>query len=630
MPPRISETEAVALVAASPLLDLAWYAAQVGRTFGSRAEAAEHWVRHRPEDATPHPLFEPAWLYPRARWAKHAPDPLSFWLADPAERERSPHPLVDLTETGPLEEWLRGDSAPELVAQLMPEPHERDTSPQVSVVVTVQDLPRAVQWARHLARTPGVGAQLVTDDPAATRILTAVAATLPTVRVVAAPGTDPHVEVVVHVGPDVRPPRWPWVEDLVTALDADGVGAAVPLLLRPDFTVAGPVLVGHPVADVERAAHLPLPDAIDAPVRAARTDRGPAVTVLVPSARLITTRDTPDAADPSDPSDPAGTDWLAAAGFEAPGRPLRVRDRQRALRWSIDIAAPAAPRGRRWGDWHFARSLADALERQGQWVAIDHPETRGRASRDLDDVTLVLRGLERVTPPAHTATLLWVISHPDLVTPDELAAYDAAYAASATWAARHGIDALPQCTDATRFHPDVPRPGQTSDGPRALFVGNSRGELRASVAAAQRTGLDLTVIGQGWPDDVPVAADHVANADLPSLYASAGIVLNDHWKDMRAEGFVSNRVFDVLATGARLLSDDVAGLADTLAEAGDAVRVWRTDDDFRRLTTGDPDEHWPDAAARRRTAERVVAEHSFDARAATLLARAVALVDSRP
>ncbi|MDN4161017.1 glycosyltransferase family protein [Nocardioides abyssi] len=623
MPPRTSETEAIALVAASPLLDVGWYAAQADRAFASRAEAAEHWVRHRPEGATPHPLFEPAWLYPRGRWAKHAPDPLSFWLADPAERQRAPHPLVDLDATGPLEDWLRAHDP----AELLVPPQERDTSASVSVVVAVDHLARAVQWARHLARTPDVSTQLVTADPATTRILGTVVAGLPTVRVVADPEPAP---VVVQVRPEVRPPRWPWVGDLVTALDADSVGAAAPLLLRPDFTVAGPVLVGHPVADVERAAHLPLPDAADPPVRATRDRTGttPATTTsttrLVTTSRLVITEDLPETADEA---------WWRAAGFAAPGRPLRIReglaDGQRALRWSIDIAAPAAPRGQRWGDWHFARSLAAALERQGQWVAIDHPETRTRRTRDLDDVTLVLRGLERVEPPAHTANLLWVISHPDLVTPDELAQYDAAYAASATWAARHGTDVLPQCTDATRFRPDLTgwRP---AEGPRALFVGNSRGELRASVAAAQRTSLDLTVIGQGWPDDVPVLADHVANEELPALYASAGIVLNDHWADMRAEGFVSNRVLDVLATGGRLLSDDVAGLADVLGDAAGAVRVWRTDEEFRALTTGDPDEHWPDAAARRRTAERVVAEHSFDARAATLLARALALVDSRP
>jgi hypothetical protein len=68
------------------------------------------------------------------------------------------------------------------------------------------------------------------------------------------------------------------------------------------------------------------------------------------------------------------------------------------LRWAIDIAAPAASRGDRWGDTYFARSLADALERRGQHVAIDRRDARERDSRDHDDVLLVLRGLDRVQP----------------------------------------------------------------------------------------------------------------------------------------------------------------------------------------------------------------------------------------
>ena len=33
------------------------------------------------------------------------------------------------------------------------------------------------------------------------------------------------------------------------------------------------------------------------------------------------------------------------------------------------------------------------------------------------------------------------------------------------------------------------------------------------------------------------------------------MVLNDHWEDMRAEGFLSNRLFDAVASGARVVTD---------------------------------------------------------------------------
>ena len=119
---------------------------------------------------------------------------------------------------------------------------------------------------------------------------------------------------------------------------------------------------------------------------------------------------------------------------------------------------------------------------------------------------------------------------------------------------------------------------------------------------------------------MPAEADRIANADLPTAYASAGVVLNDHWADMAAQGFVSNRVFDVLAVGGRLVTDDVVGLSEAI---GVDLPVWRTAADLARLATP-PYARLPDADARARLAEQVVAEHSFDARAATLLDAALA------
>ena len=124
------------------------------------------------------------------------------------------------------------------------------------------------------------------------------------------------------------------------------------------------------------------------------------------------------------------------------------------LRWTIDTAAPAGPRGLAWGDRHFANALRDALERRGQRVAVDPRQARHRPTRDFDDVVLVLRGLDRVRPRPGTLTVQWVISHPDLVGADELAAVDLAYAASTSWAAERsaawGLDVAPCSSAPTR------------------------------------------------------------------------------------------------------------------------------------------------------------------------------------
>ena len=69
-----------------------------------------------------------------------------------------------------------------------------------------------------------------------------------------------------------------------------------------------------------------------------------------------------------------------------------------------------------WGDWHFANSLARALRRLGQDVAVDTKQARERETRRFDDVLLTLRGLDEVPPAPGRVNLIWVISHPDEVT----------------------------------------------------------------------------------------------------------------------------------------------------------------------------------------------------------------------
>jgi GT2 family glycosyltransferase len=300
----------------------------------------------------------------------------------------------------------------------------------------------------------------------------------------------------------------------------------------------------------------------------------------------------------------------------------RVTEGRPRLRWSLDTAAPAGPRGRSWGDTHFAEALAVSLRGLGQHVHVDRRDARDGAYRDFDDVTLVVRGLDLVVPRPGGVSLQWIISHPDLVSAAECAVYDHVFAASIPWSAdvsrRWGItiDPLLQCTDARLFRPDAAEPDTGVD---LVFVGNSRNAYRNSLKYAVESGLEPAVYGSGWARFVPlelVRGEYFPNEELPALYASVGAVLNDHWDDMRHDGFISNRVFDVLAAGGRLVSDEVAGL-DTLF--GPAVQVFRSQSDVARLFSGDWRARFPDREARLRTAELVRTRHTFDQRASTLL-----------
>lgn len=314
-------------------------------------------------------------------------------------------------------------------------------------------------------------------------------------------------------------------------------------------------------------------------------------------------------------------------------RPVLVREARlqvvesTRLRWAIKNAAPAGPGGGRWGDTHFASALAAALRDHGQEVVVDRRPEWDRATGRHDDVVLVLRGLVAHEPGPEQVSLLWVISHPELVTADEVRGYDRVLAAGRAWAERRSrdwaeqltgpIEPLPQATDPERFHPDAAAP---DTGEPVLFVGNSRRMLRPVVRDALAAGLPLAVYGDLWsglvPDEV-VRARSLPNESLAAAYRSAGVVLNDHHEAMRADGFVSNRLFDAVASGARVVSDPVDGLAELF---GPSVQVYETPDDLRRLATlDDPDSVFGDDAARRAAAARVRTEHSFAARAAHLV-----------
>ncbi|HEX5916326.1 MAG TPA: glycosyltransferase, partial [Nocardioides sp.] len=286
---------------------------------------------------------------------------------------------------------------------------------------------------------------------------------------------------------------------------------------------------------------------------------------------------------------------------------------------------PAAQRGDRWGDTYFARSLADALERRGQHVAIDRRDARQRDSRDHDDVLLVLRGLDRVAPRPGLLNVEWIISHPDMISPDEVAGFDLVYAASASWSERVSrewgtpVTPLLQCTDTRWFHPDRAEP---DTGPALLFVGNSRGIYRYAVRSALAIGADLTLHGNDWTDFVErdqIASGGVDNREVGVLYASAGIVLNDHHLDMRRDSFASNRLFDAAACGARILSDRIDGLEEIFSGL---VLPFDNEHELARLVKP-PYDAFPDNAARRAIATRIIAEHSFDKRAETLIDDAV-------
>ena len=289
------------------------------------------------------------------------------------------------------------------------------------------------------------------------------------------------------------------------------------------------------------------------------------------------------------------------------------------LRIAIKSPAPNHETKHQWGDHHFALALKRALERLGHTVRIDILPEWYSGVTAADEAVIVLRGLSRYEPSPTSINLMWLISHPDDVSLAEMREYDHVFVASAPLAERlkprlgERVSPLLQCTD-----PELFRPATESVGHRVLFVGNSRAQFRPMVRWALDRGVgELALFGSGWAGLVPdeyLKGEHIRNEDLHRYYSGAGVLLNDHWPDMAAEGFISNRLFDAAACGATIVSDPVAGLSDVF---GDLVYVCPNKADLTYCV--DSALMAEDRAVKAERLRRLVLQHhTFDHRAQTI------------
>jgi Glycosyl transferases group 1 len=394
----------------------------------------------------------------------------------------------------------------------------------------------------------------------------------------------------------------------VTAVDA-GSGAAL-LVDRVAYEAAGGLAAADDLdaAVVELCTHL----------RA----RGGRV-VVVPGAVVVDHRPVRTRRELRFAVDPAGGGW--AATVERSGSALRRAADPRAcppLQIAVTLAAPSAKVAERWGDWHLAQALAGSLRRLGQEVRVQTANQSDHLAGRSCDVHVVLRGVRPVrrTPGQHH--VLWIISHPEAVDDEELDTADLVLVASPRFAGHvrrrtsTPVEVLLQATDHRRFTPRLADPAHRHD---VTVVAKTRDVLRPVVADALAAGLRPRIYGGGWGrlvDPDLVVADNIDNEMLPVVYSSAGVVLNDHWRTMRAWGFVSNRLFDVLACGTPVISDPVDGLGRLF---DGAVLEYHTPTGLRALV----DDVLANPEDARRRAERgrrlVLAKHTFDHRARQLL-----------
>lgn len=219
-----------------------------------------------------------------------------------------------------------------------------------------------------------------------------------------------------------------------------------------------------------------------------------------------------------------------------------------------------------WGDFHFGKALSDRLRELGCETRTQYwPNWNPSESAD---VLLVLRGLRatEIVEGKYGQKLIWLISHPDDITDDELRRFDTVLCGSEHHTARlkqRGFDAhvFLQCTDERVFFPAVREKTRLENA--FVFVGNWRGGNRSLVGQAITAKLPLRIWGRVWtrPAHAPfIVDDYFPNTQLGELYRSSYCTLNDHWPDMTRNGYVNNRVFDALACALPVLTDPNPGL----------------------------------------------------------------------
>ncbi|MDJ0765683.1 MAG: glycosyltransferase [Myxococcota bacterium] len=304
------------------------------------------------------------------------------------------------------------------------------------------------------------------------------------------------------------------------------------------------------------------------------------------------------------------------------------------MKWLIKNPAPSDKRKKKWGDYHFGRSLTKYLTRLGLKVSTDYQPHWDNKKKS--DIVLVLRGMyshQRTAANRNALHVLWNISHPESVSLEEYQSYDLVFVASNEWAVRLKelisvpVFALLQCTDAEAFYQRPLKNNKQREG--VVFVGNSRGVPRYGILWAIELGIDVSIWGRDWRRFVDyryIKGNYLDNKKLGQLYSSSSVSLNDHWDDMKNCGFINNRVFDALACGLPIISDYHESLHKLFPSE---IMYYRNRDElracFNKIATSYPDVLEKTNAAR----ERVVERYTFANRANSLSEKVIGLLKER-
>ncbi|MCU0369816.1 MAG: glycosyltransferase, partial [Bacteroidales bacterium] len=298
--------------------------------------------------------------------------------------------------------------------------------------------------------------------------------------------------------------------------------------------------------------------------------------------------------------------------------------RDKKLRIAIKTSAFNDERTLLWGDYHFANSLKKAFVKKGYPARVDLHDNWYDNGYMTDDVVIVLRGTKRYHTRGSQINILWNISHPGQISADEYFDYDYVFSASTAYAKdlkeKYPVPAedLLQCTDSGLFYPDHENV-QDEERTDILFVGNSRGVKRKSIDYALQNGIRVEIYGSKWECFIPaemIKGTYIKNEELRRYYSNCNLLLNDHWDDMVACGFISNRIFDAIACGAIVLTDRVTGIENIFREG---LFYYRNAGEFADQVKWIREHFELARQMSLKNSEMVLKNHTFDNRAERIL-----------
>ena len=279
-------------------------------------------------------------------------------------------------------------------------------------------------------------------------------------------------------------------------------------------------------------------------------------------------------------------------------------------------------------------ALSRSAAGRSLWAALSsikrsYDMRRGRWRRDvvgLDVVVVLLDGFPLPEVPRGTVSVAWVRNWTDRwISRPWFDDYDIVLASSP--ASKRIIDErtakvarlMPLATNPVRFAPGAGADDLRSD---VLFVGSNWGTDRAVgdalPALAERGGLKVRVFGRGWEavrGMRPLHEGTLPYGRLPAAYASAGVVIDDSAAHTRPYGAVNSRVFDALATGTAVVSNDAEGVRCLF---DDEFPAWNDAASLREAIEALRENPERTAALVDRYRRAVLAEHTYDHRAAEL------------